>query len=83
MYIQMIWQSLYPNKSIFFLLIAIVKYNTVFYNNNVIIILWISLIIFKNIQLECILHYLFEWQLKILLTQSDNYQKIYKDIIFQ
>jgi hypothetical protein len=37
--------SLYPNKSHFFLLIAIVKYNTTIYKNNVIIILWVSLII--------------------------------------
>ena len=50
---------LYPNKPDIFLLIAIVKYNTVIYKNNVIIILWVSLIIFKNLQLACILHYLF------------------------
>ena len=37
---------------IFFLLFATVKYNTVIYKNNVIIILWFSFIIFKNLQLE-------------------------------
>jgi hypothetical protein len=55
--------DIYPyipiNPIFLLLLIAIVKYNTVIYKNNVIIILWVSLIIFKNLQLECILHYLF------------------------
>ena len=51
--------SLYPNKPDIFFLIAIVKYNKVIYKNNVIIILWVSLIIFKNLQMGRILHYLF------------------------
>jgi hypothetical protein len=51
--------SLYPNKPDIFFLIAIVKYNKVIYKNNVIIILWVSLIIVKNLQMGRILHYLF------------------------